>query len=109
MEGHSVLRTLIKCNFSPEILNGSRFIYTGSADGGIHIFDIITGKIAAILSKEGTVPIRSCCWLPMQNAIVYGDFNSKAAMWTDQPEPPESKKNDFSNSDFLYEGNIPFF
>jgi WD repeat-containing protein 23 len=88
MEGHSILRTLIKCHFSPEILNGSRFIYTGSADGGIHIFDTTTGKIAAVLYKEATVPIRASCWLPMQNAIVYGDFNSKTAMWTDQPDFP---------------------
>ncbi|KAJ3217113.1 hypothetical protein HDU67_008490 [Dinochytrium kinnereticum] len=36
--GHKVLRTLIRCHFSPES-TGHRFVYTGSSDGRIFIFD----------------------------------------------------------------------
>lgn len=35
--GHSVLRTLIRCNFSPAETTGSRYIYSGSADGIVHV------------------------------------------------------------------------
>ncbi|KAI8621148.1 WD40-repeat-containing domain protein [Chytriomyces sp. MP71] len=34
-QGHSVLRTLIRCHYSP----GNRFLYTGSSDGKVYIYD----------------------------------------------------------------------
>ncbi|KAI9202815.1 putative LEC14B protein [Polychytrium aggregatum] len=37
--GHRVLHTLIRCYFSPLHTTGQRFIYTGSSNGRIHIFD----------------------------------------------------------------------
>ncbi|KAI9360812.1 WD40-repeat-containing domain protein [Zopfochytrium polystomum] len=36
--GHKVLRTLIRCHFSPAS-TGHRYLYTGSADGRVFIFD----------------------------------------------------------------------
>lgn len=33
--GHEVLRTLIRCRFSPEETTGQRYIYSGSSDGDI--------------------------------------------------------------------------
>ncbi|CAG7847671.1 LEC14B protein [Serendipita indica DSM 11827] len=38
--GHSVLRTLIRCNFSPAETTGSRYILSGSADGMVHIWSL---------------------------------------------------------------------
>jgi len=35
--GHSVLRTLIRCHFSPAETTGSQYLYSGSADGRIHV------------------------------------------------------------------------
>ena len=35
--GHSVLRTLIRCHFSPAETTGAQYIYSGSADGKIHV------------------------------------------------------------------------
>jgi WD repeat-containing protein 23 len=35
--GHKVLRTLIRCHFSPPSNTGQRYIYTGSADGRAHV------------------------------------------------------------------------
>lgn len=35
--GHAVLRTLIRCHFSPRATTGQQFIYSGSADGQIHV------------------------------------------------------------------------
>ncbi|KAI9018313.1 WD40-repeat-containing domain protein [Hyaloraphidium curvatum] len=39
--GHSVLKTLIRCHFSPQHATGQRYVYSGSADGMIHIFDTL--------------------------------------------------------------------
>lgn len=44
--GHEVLHTLIRCEFSSYEQNGARYIVSGSSDGVIHIFDILTGKVA---------------------------------------------------------------
>ena len=35
--GHTVLRTLIRCHFSPAETTGSQYIYSGSADGVVHV------------------------------------------------------------------------
>ncbi len=35
--GHAVLRTLIRCHFSPAETTGGQYIYSGSADGRIHV------------------------------------------------------------------------
>ena len=35
--GHSVLRTLIRCHFSPAETTGAQYIYSGSADGKVHV------------------------------------------------------------------------
>ena len=41
--GHAVLQTLIRAYFSPLASTGQRFIYTGSVDGTIHVYDVVTG------------------------------------------------------------------
>ncbi|KAI8823494.1 WD repeat protein [Fimicolochytrium jonesii] len=38
--GHSVLKTLIRCHFSPAHSTGQRYVYTGSTDGKIRIFSL---------------------------------------------------------------------
>lgn len=38
--GHAVLRTLIRCHFSPRESTGQSYIYSGSADGMIHIWSL---------------------------------------------------------------------
>lgn len=35
--GHAVLKTLIRCHFSPSATTGQKYIYSGSADGRIHV------------------------------------------------------------------------
>ena len=38
--GHSVLKTLIRCHFSPAGSTDSRYVYTGSEDGGVYIYNM---------------------------------------------------------------------
>lgn len=38
--GHQTLATLIRCGFSPFAQNGSRYLYCGSFDGSVCIYDL---------------------------------------------------------------------
>ena len=38
--GHSVLRTLIRCHFSPPGSTNSKYVYSGSENGRIHIYNL---------------------------------------------------------------------
>jgi DDB1- and CUL4-associated factor 11 len=49
MRGHSVLQTLIRCNFSPAETTGQRYAYTGSADGIARIYDLTSGDMVRSL------------------------------------------------------------
>jgi WD repeat-containing protein 23 len=46
--GHRVLKTLIRCHFSPPGSTNSRFVYSGSEDGSVYIYNLdatLAGKI----------------------------------------------------------------
>ncbi|KAJ6264189.1 Beta-TrCP [Drechslerella dactyloides] len=49
--GHRVLKTLIRCHFSPEVSSGSRYVYTGSEDGRVFIYNI-DGTIAGVIDVQ---------------------------------------------------------
>ncbi|RFU74584.1 wd repeat [Trichoderma arundinaceum] len=46
--GHKVLRTLIRCHFSPPSSTNSRYVYSGSADGKVHIWNMDATKAGEI-------------------------------------------------------------
>jgi len=54
--GHAVLRTLIRCHFSPAATTGSSYIYSGSADGKIHIWSL-DGRVVQVLDRAQALPI----------------------------------------------------
>lgn len=46
--GHRVLKTLIRCHFSPPGSTNSRYVYSGSEDGSVYIYNLdatLAGKI----------------------------------------------------------------
>lgn len=49
--GHAVLRTLIRCHFSPLATTGQQYVYSGSADGKIHIWSL-DGQIVQVLDRS---------------------------------------------------------
>jgi len=53
--GHAVLRTLIRCHFSPAETTGSQYLYSGSANGKIHIWSL-DGRIVQVLDRAKTLP-----------------------------------------------------
>jgi WD repeat-containing protein 23 len=49
--GHKVLRTLIRCHFSPPGSTDSRYVYSGSQDGKVYIWNI-DATLAAVIDVE---------------------------------------------------------
>ncbi|KAF5199775.1 Ddb1- and cul4-associated factor, partial [Thalictrum thalictroides] len=62
-KGHSVLRTLIRCYFSPAYSTGQKYIYTGSNDGCVYIYDLVSGDQVARLDHHSST-VRDCSWHP---------------------------------------------
>ncbi|KAI8509552.1 hypothetical protein Bbelb_119800 [Branchiostoma belcheri] len=61
--GHVVLRTLIRCYFSPDFTTGQRYIYSGSATGDIVVYDVLTGQVAKRLKGHRSC-VRDVSWHP---------------------------------------------
>ncbi|KMT05828.1 hypothetical protein BVRB_7g165700 [Beta vulgaris subsp. vulgaris] len=79
-EGHSVLRTLIRCYFSPESSVGQKYIYTGSNDGSVYIYDLVTGVVVAKLDHHMSA-VRDCSWHPSYPMIVSSSWDGSVAKW----------------------------
>jgi WD repeat-containing protein 23 len=57
--GHRVLRTLIRCHFSPPGSTNSRYVYSGSADGKVYIWNMdatLAGTINVYEATKNTRP-----------------------------------------------------
>ncbi|PUU77426.1 WD40-repeat-containing domain protein [Tuber borchii] len=68
--GHSVLKTLIRCHFSPPTSTGSRYVYTGSADGKVKIYNIDATEAATIDVYAATVGSR-----PMDPDLMHNTYH----------------------------------
>ncbi|KAF7972185.1 hypothetical protein HWV62_18770 [Athelia sp. TMB] len=49
--GHQVLQTLIRCHFSPGDTTGGQYLYSGSADGKIHVWSL-DGRVVQVLDRS---------------------------------------------------------
>lgn len=57
--GHSVLKTLIRCHFSPPGSTDSRYVYSGSYDGSVYVWNLdatLAGKIDVLKATENSRP-----------------------------------------------------
>ncbi|KAJ3669647.1 hypothetical protein LUZ60_011597 [Juncus effusus] len=94
--GHSVLRTLIRCYFSPAHSTGQKYIYTGSSDKCVYVYDIVTGELAAKLAWHGSI-IRDCSWHPYNPTLVSSSWDGYIARWEasgDDSDPSSLKARD---------------
>lgn len=56
--GHKVLRTLIRCHFSPPSSKNSRYVYSGSADGKVYVWNLDATLAGTIDVKKATMGTR---------------------------------------------------
>ncbi|KAJ3012853.1 DDB1- and CUL4-associated factor 11 [Thoreauomyces humboldtii] len=68
--GHRVLKTLIRCHFSPAFSTGQQYVYTGSEDGIVRIFDM-EGKVVKELDTAHALPESSFRSMPLANSAIY--------------------------------------
>lgn len=57
--GHSVLKTLIRCHFSPPGSTDSRYVYSGSYDGSVYIWNMdatLAGKVDVLKATRNSRP-----------------------------------------------------
>lgn len=58
-KGHKVLKTLIRCHFSPPGSTDSRYVYSGSEDGSVFIYNMdatLAGKVDVTMATKNTRP-----------------------------------------------------
>lgn len=58
--GHRVLRTLIRCHFSPPNSTNSRYVYSGSEDGKVYIWNMdatIAGVVDVFEATKNSRPM----------------------------------------------------
>ncbi|XP_047939458.1 LEC14B protein-like isoform X2 [Salvia hispanica] len=79
-KGHSVLRTLIRCYFSPQYSTGQKYIYTGSHDSCIYIYDLVSGAQVAKLQHHGST-VRDCSWHPTYPVLVSSSWDGEVVKW----------------------------
>jgi len=79
--GHHVLQTLIRCYFSPIHTTGQQYIYSGSQDGIIYIFDVLTGQIVKRLIGHSHI-VRDVSWHPHLPMLLSSSWDGNCLMWT---------------------------
>lgn len=52
--GHRVLKTLIRCHFSPSGSTNSRYVYSGSEDGSVYIYNMDATLAGKVNVKDAT-------------------------------------------------------
>ena len=85
--GHAVLETLIRSYFSPLHTTGQRYIYSGSHDGRVYVYDLITGEVAALLMHHISV-VRDCSWHPTEPKLVSCSWDGSIVEWSHDPREP---------------------
>ena len=84
--GHCVLKTLIRCWFSPGHTTGRRFAVTGSSDGKWAVYDLLTGTrapapdFARRLFRHRDV-VRDVAWHPDRPVVVTSSWDGDVALW----------------------------
>ncbi|KAJ6680252.1 DDB1- AND CUL4-ASSOCIATED FACTOR 11 [Salix purpurea] len=94
-KGHSVLRTLIRCYFSPVYSTGQKYIYTGSHDSCVYIYDLVTGEQVASLQHHKST-VRDCSWHPYYPMLVSSSWDGDVIKWefpcNGEAQVPATKK-----------------
>lgn len=79
--GHSVLKTLIRCHFSPAATTGQKFAYTGSADGSVYVYDLLSGNCLRVLEGHSD-PVRDVSWHPTLPYLMSTGWDGRILRWS---------------------------
>jgi len=82
-KGHSVLSTLIRARFSPLESTGGAYVYAGSADGVVRVWDLVSARLVAALAYHQE-PVRDVSWHPHPaepSVLVSSSFDGTLVRW----------------------------
>eukprot|EP00488_Nonionellina_sp_1-RS-2012_P002743 TRINITY_DN550_c0_g1_i1.p1 TRINITY_DN550_c0_g1~~TRINITY_DN550_c0_g1_i1.p1 ORF type:complete len:169 (-),score=31.88 TRINITY_DN550_c0_g1_i1:13-519(-) len=79
--GHSVERTLCRSGFSPIHSTSAKYVYCGSSDCTIYIYDTLTAKIHSTLRAHTDI-VRDVCWHPFLPIIVSASWDGTVVRWS---------------------------
>ena len=79
--GHQVSRTLCRSGFSPVHSTNAKYVYCGSADSTIYIYETLTAKLHCTL-KAHTDIVRDVCWHPYLPIIVSASWDGSVVRWS---------------------------
>jgi DDB1- and CUL4-associated factor 11 len=77
LRGHSVSQTLIKAYFSPPLNSDKKYIYSGSSDGLIYIWDVNTGTLDHTVDANHHQVIRDVAWHPTLPMLASASWDGK--------------------------------
>eukprot|EP00639_Heterosigma_akashiwo_P017151 CAMPEP_0206394192 /NCGR_PEP_ID=MMETSP0294-20121207/21213_1 /ASSEMBLY_ACC=CAM_ASM_000327 /TAXON_ID=39354 /ORGANISM="Heterosigma akashiwo, Strain CCMP2393" /LENGTH=612 /DNA_ID=CAMNT_0053848025 /DNA_START=1 /DNA_END=1840 /DNA_ORIENTATION=+ len=83
--GHHVMRTLIRCHFSPVETTAQRYVISGSGDGNIVIWDILNAEVAAEMAWHREC-VRDVAWHPHRPLIASSSWDHSVGLWTYREE-----------------------
>lgn len=76
--GHKVLKTLIRCHFSPPGSTDGRYVYSGSRDGNVYIWNLdatLAGKIDVLSATKNSRPVED------ERLVDQWDFDRGGSRW----------------------------
>ncbi len=73
-------QTLIRAYFSPAATTGQRFIYSGSYDGSVYIYDLVTGQQVRRLQYHSNL-VRDCSWHPHRPELATVSWDGSVVQW----------------------------
>jgi WD repeat-containing protein 23 len=79
--GHRILQTLIRCRFSPMNTTGQRYLYTGSSDGAVYIYDILSGNVVEKLVAHSDI-VRDVSWHPFSADLLSSSWDGSFIHWS---------------------------
>lgn len=84
--GHEVLQTLIRCYYSPLHSTAQRFIYSGSSDGHVLVYDSVTGnKVTDLMPPDDSdaqeIAARDVSWHPHVPVIAATSFSGTVGLY----------------------------
>ncbi|GLC38560.1 hypothetical protein PLESTF_001547000 [Pleodorina starrii] len=84
--GHTVQNTLIRAYFSPEHSTGQRFVYTGSADGAVHVYDVVSGQeVEGSPLRLHHKLVRDVSWHPYDPVLATVSWDGTVVRWDAVP------------------------
>ena len=100
-KGHSVFSTLIHAHFSPSHTTGGRFIVTGSEDGNIYVYDVLSGAVVSVIHGHSGV-VRDVAWHPYRPVLYSASWDGTVGV--SEPCSPPTARPPSAASEALLDG-----